>query len=342
MDYSIISKHRGKLMGAAALWIYIFHILPAPAYGAAQGREVLWWYFRNAGFCGVDMFLLLSGLGLGYHMAKHPVGGIGDYGRFLVQRFSRIYWVFLPFALIYAVLDGWGIGLFLSRIVCWDQFAGNLYNFCWYVCCILVMYLLAPLAYGLLRRAGNWSLAALAGFCGVYVLGLIWAKGFIRSDLYAILARLPVFLLGLQTAAYSMDRRRITAWGWITAAALLIGGVFSTFVLNAGLVPSFMPSGNALANVLLAPALVLLLAAVFEGLERFPLFSCVGKVPAFFGGISFEFYLMQEWYVRRGKLALPAQGLIGHVGVFAVMTLLAAALHRLSGLLQKLPGKMKK
>ena len=109
MTCQIISKHRGKLMGVAALWIYVFHILPSPAFANAHGMGKIWWYIRNAGFCGVDMFLFLSGLGLAYHLHRHPVRDLKGWFHFLGQRFSRIYVVFLPFTLIYALLDDWGV-----------------------------------------------------------------------------------------------------------------------------------------------------------------------------------------------------------------------------------------
>ena len=94
----------------------------------------VWWYIRNAGFCGVDMFLFLSGLGLAYHLHRHPVQDLKGWLKFLGQRFSRIYVVFLPFSVIYGLLDGWDMGIFLQRLVCLDQFSVNLYNFCWYIC----------------------------------------------------------------------------------------------------------------------------------------------------------------------------------------------------------------
>ena len=74
----------------------------------------------------------------------------------LFSTFSFLFW-FLPFTLIYALLDDWGVGMFLRRIVCLDQFTGNLYNFCWYVCCILLLYLLAA-------DALAWAVSAIVRF----------------------------------------------------------------------------------------------------------------------------------------------------------------------------------
>lgn len=334
MAYSIISRHRTKLMGVAALWIYVFHILPAPAFYNAEGMGLIWWYFRNVGFCGVDMFLFLSGLGLSYSMEKHPLNGLGDCLRFWAQRFYRIYVVFLPFAVIFALLDGWSFGLFLKRLVCLDQFGGNLYNFCWYVCCILLMYLLAPGLYRLVRH----SPAAMVSVA-VYLGLLLALKGVVRADLYAIAVRLPVFVMGLWVGRLSLEKRTVGWMGRSIYGVMLVAGVVLSFGLNSGLIPSPMPSGNALVNILMVPGLILALCAVFTRMEDHRWFAQVGKFLAFFGGISFECYLLQEWYVRLGKKILPADGTLQHILLFGMMTALAVLLQCLSNALKRIFAK---
>lgn len=335
MNYSIISKHRSKLMGVAALWIYVFHILPAPAYSAAHGFEKIWWYLRNAGFCGVDMFLFLSGLGLAYSMDKRPIQSLGDCWSFWKQRFHRIYVTFFPFALIFALLDGWSVLLLVQRLVCLDQFGGNLYNFCWYVCCILLMYLLAPGLYRLVRRSGALALA----LGGVYLAGLFLLKDTLRADLYAIAVRLPVFTLGLWTAKLSKEARSIGWLGWVCGGVMTLAGFVLSYGLNALLIPSPLPACNALVNVLLAPGVTLFLSAFFELLEGKGWFSPVGRVLTFFGGISFEFYLLQEWYVRIGWIRLPSDGAARQVLVFGVMVILSVLLQKLGDLTKRITIK---
>ena len=334
MTCQIISKHRGKLMGVAAIWIYIFHILPSPAFAEAYGMGKIWWYIRNAGFCGVDMFLFLSGLGLAYHLHRHPISDWRSGLHFLKQRFYRIYVVFLPFTLIYALLDRWSIGIILQRLVCLDQFSVNLYNFCWYVCCILLMYLLTPMLFELVKRP-----AAAAVLTAGYLWLLFALRGILRSDLYAIAVRVPVFVLGLWAAQYSRESRRIGGVGWIVCVAMTMVGFVLSYGLNSRLLQSTLPACNALVNVLLAPGLCMILAALFEVLARWSWSAPVGKLLTFFGGISLELYLMQEWYVRRGKLVLPAQGLVQQVVVFCVMVVLSVALQKLGGLAKLFPKK---
>ena len=51
-----ISRYRGELMGAAMLFIMLFHVELA--------RSDLFFGLRRMGNIGVDMFLFLSGVGL--------------------------------------------------------------------------------------------------------------------------------------------------------------------------------------------------------------------------------------------------------------------------------------
>ena len=80
---AVISKYRKAIMGFAALWILAMHewrlLIP---YGESfWEREV---FLKDIGFCGVDIFLLLSGMGLTYAIKKSSVG------RFYFGRIKRI------------------------------------------------------------------------------------------------------------------------------------------------------------------------------------------------------------------------------------------------------------
>ena len=64
-----IVSYRTELMGLAALWIYIFHewvpLAPnVPVLGFIEG------FIKQIGFFGVDIFFLLSGMGLIFAIEK--------------------------------------------------------------------------------------------------------------------------------------------------------------------------------------------------------------------------------------------------------------------------------
>ena len=59
-----VSRYRGELMGAAILFIILFHI-PLP-------RSDMFFGLRRCCNIGVDMFFFLSGIGLWHSWVKNP------------------------------------------------------------------------------------------------------------------------------------------------------------------------------------------------------------------------------------------------------------------------------
>ncbi len=68
---ALISKYRNMLFGLAAIWIYLAHewVYLLGDFKIACDIE----YIISYGFCGVDIFILLSGLGLIYSIEKRTV-----------------------------------------------------------------------------------------------------------------------------------------------------------------------------------------------------------------------------------------------------------------------------
>lgn len=64
MSYAGLSKYRSELMGVAMLWVMLFH-----AYGLKLGVPLLD-QIKALGFGGVDVFLLLSGMGQYVSLSK--------------------------------------------------------------------------------------------------------------------------------------------------------------------------------------------------------------------------------------------------------------------------------
>ena len=80
MGYSVLSKYRSELMGAAMLWVMLFHA--ADLTFPIPGLDL----FRAAGFGGVDIFILLSAMGLSLSLSRLEQ----EYGAFLARRGLRL------------------------------------------------------------------------------------------------------------------------------------------------------------------------------------------------------------------------------------------------------------
>jgi peptidoglycan/LPS O-acetylase OafA/YrhL len=96
----MLSKYRTELMGVAMLWVMFFH-----ASDLDMGHEALEW-IRAAGFGGVDIFILLSAMGLALSLSKKEV----DYSSFMTRRAQRIlpayYTVVIPYTVFLIIYKG--------------------------------------------------------------------------------------------------------------------------------------------------------------------------------------------------------------------------------------------
>ena len=82
--FDLISKYRSAIMGFAALWILFFHVCGTVI--TAEHPIAAWIEARikRFGYGGVDIFFLLSGMGLTYAISKSKLYV------FYYRRFKRI------------------------------------------------------------------------------------------------------------------------------------------------------------------------------------------------------------------------------------------------------------
>lgn len=206
ISYTLLSQCRGELMGLAMLWIMLYHAF----YWTPQwewGRQV-----KELGFCGVDIFLLLSALGLAMSLGRRQEG----YGAYLKRRLVRV----LP--LYFLVTGCYGLALRLAgqvdlKTVAWTvstlfYWFDKPHCFNWYIPALVGFYLIAPLAVKLLSKtrwpglvvAVSWSL------CFV-VYHIREARGIFENNGGTVM-RLPVFLLGLMLGLFIAGKKPLKLW----------------------------------------------------------------------------------------------------------------------------------
>ena len=137
MQLQLVNTYRYSLMGIAAVWIMLFHLIDFPII--------------NWGYGGVDIFLFLSGWGLYYSWRKRP-----DIRSFYFKRFWRI---FPAYALVVtgAYLFKWiilrdNIDLldYLCALTTVKYWYGYLVH--WYIALIVLLYLLFPFYIKIFRK----------------------------------------------------------------------------------------------------------------------------------------------------------------------------------------------
>lgn len=318
--YALLSRFRSELMGLAILWVMLFH-----AY-QLKFNVLLLDSIRALGFAGVDVFILLSGLGLYVSFSKR---GHEPFFRYFARRCVRIlpaYWLVVGAYSLWLVLRG-RIGLSvllwnLSTLHYWFHIPGS---FNWYVPAILLFYLLAPLlAKGL--RGCRWpALPVLLAFplsYGLYRFSVLYGFHYMADVIY----RIPAFLLGLLVGRYVTEGKKLTAaqgTGWLVLYAC---GSVLTAVSAGGIlyIPTCYPIGLGLTAGCLLTAY--LLSLLHRGREN--------KALRALGESSLEIYLLNVIVTREFSLLQPIFGVddrhfVCYGILFVLNIVLGLLLHRL-------------
>ena len=327
-DLHAVSEARPHLLGLAALGVALFHsysldFFASPLLNRLHLVGVLN-RVREAGNCGVDIFLFLSGLGLYFSMealrergTPHPVRA------FYARRFARVLPPVLIVSILYYGLTGtegpadWAgkvflYGSFLPR----QQVIGY-----WYFALLMLLYLAYPLIDRLHRKGGTPAMAGavLLWVILTFVVRGLFPEWFNRTEI--MLTRVPVFLLGVLFAPYCRGHAEIPHWIPWLGIPLFITGVFLV-----SLIPPELRFLRRFAYAPLALALILGDSAVCGRMRR--------KGPAYrglclLGSFSMEMYLLYEnLYVMDPPLFRSADP----VGITYALTVFTAALVLSAGL----------
>ena len=321
-----ISRFRTVLMGIAALWIVWYHsdmrfdTIP-PFYRLSTAAAAILHAVRSTGNAGVDIFLLLSGMGLYFSLEKSP-GTL----QFYKKRALRVLPPVLIVSAIWAGIDcGGGFFNYFGHVFLLNYFTEGKSYF-WYVNLLLILYLIYPLLHRFLRKRGVWAAVALIAASLVLAASLYFLAPTIFWRFWFSVPRLPVFICGAYLGKLVYEKKEIPRrWLW---GAAVFSAIFWLLTLYLHFRHFDSRSIIVLQFYLYCPlslSTVLLCSAFFA---RFSL-SGVQNVLAWFGGISLEIYLLYErvdMVCRQVFSADDKMHIVYYVPVFVTTILLSAAL----------------
>lgn len=297
--FLLVSKYRNAVMGIAALWVLFFHAwIPITPLSTAEHFNLFGFierYLKAIGYCGVDIFLLVSGLGLTFAIKK------GSLLRFYYRRFRRILLPPLVVSLLLWGIFGWTALEFLRNISGYNFFFKDTTCFLWFIPAIVTLYLFFPLYYKFFEKAGNKYLFTAGAIALWLAISLLLLK-IMRPDLYGFTNRIPVFIIGILFGYITQNKKDIvfTVWTYICLMITLALGLYLAYltsILNYGFI---LPYSNILPNCLIAVSLPFLIAKLLDLAERH--LSLFGRiltaVISFFGTFTLESYCVQEWFVK--------------------------------------------
>lgn len=304
--------------------------------------------FSEVGYHAVAVFLVLSGFGLTYSLAKtgDPAGGWLRWYRSRLLRLFPMYWVahlvylLVPFQARYEPIDYRFVLSFLGdRIWPVDMIFYYFNPALWYFGLLLQLYLVYPVLFRLLQRLGPaafLALAALTTLAARYVMLVVWPVNGLYLQGAFFLPRLWEFALGMGLGwLYRKDASRADAW-LFWPPAFLAGAVLYWL----GIESYATTASYTFADPLIGTGLTILLAHVARIGDRVP---TVGPALATVGAYSYGLYLLHQpfvLYVAAAVRHLPTPSFIAVlVALIAVLTLVAMALEmRVNRLAQRVLG----
>ena len=319
--YSLLSKYRSELMGFASLWVMLFHAFHLhPTFGPIK-------LFKSLGFAGVDIFILLSGMGLCLSLARREEEGSSLRTYFLrrVERILPTYWLVVGIYSLWLRIQGrisltvaaWS----LSTLHYWFHIPGS---FNWYIPAALAFYLIAPFYWKLFCRCKFKGLltALLFPFAyGLYRLAIPLGVVHMQDFIY----RIPAFGLGVLMGYYLLNKQELTVthatvWSWAAACGIILGILCWKKDLY---IPTCYLFGLALVSG------TLLLAKILDYLH----WNWLHRPLRVLGACSLEIYLLNVIITREFEVLAPlfdvdSKHIIYYIIVYAINLFLGIVLHK--------------
>lgn len=279
-----LSRYRGELMGAAMIFIVLFHVnLP---------RTDMFFGLRRMGNVGVDMFLFLSGMGLWYSWMKNP-----SVKHFFYRRYLRIYPAWLIMACLYYIPRFKGgdwmawLDLVGDITINWDFWLHDELTF-WYVPATMMLYLFAPAYMELIKRKPvyRWLPALMMMWCIIvqYVIPIHNTVGHIEI----FWSRVPIFFIGINMGEMIRQKQTFdkhTLWLILLFFAVSLSSCIYLEQMRHGKFPLFL---ERMLYIPLTITACILLCYLFQVLPQ-----RVNRFLVFIGGISLEIYLIHAHFV---------------------------------------------
>jgi peptidoglycan/LPS O-acetylase OafA/YrhL len=300
-----MSRYRGELMGAAMLFIILFHV--------GLNRWDPFFGLRRTGNVGVDMFLFLSGIGLWYSWTKKkkkaeaPAEGDApaetaeaprkegwhDIWSFYLRRFIRIYPAWLIVAGLYYIPKFHGdwltlIGELAININFWRY--GELAF--WYIPAIMALYLIAPFYMMLIERHPMYRWIPLITIIWCIMVEWVLPLHDAVNHLEIFWSRVPIFLIGINFGKYVKEKHTIdgqAVWMLIVMWLLTFGTCLYLEQIRHGDFPLFV---ERMLYIPFTVMTIMLLNRVFRRTPRW-----FNTFFAFVGTVSLEAYLIHIHFV---------------------------------------------
>lgn len=287
MNLSFISKFRTELMGIAMLLV-VWHHLPMNI-----NFSVYDFLKTNGGF-GVDIFLLLSGMGLYFSTSK----GL-DMKKYAIKRAIRIFPIYSLIIVVLSIIKGGGYDItnIILKITTIGWWTGHgAYD--WFIPNLVLLYILYPFYYLCLKPHKYGFYLGIIIVIGLYLYIFSLPYGSSFQSLY----RYPVFFLGAVVGKLLKENVKEKKIDYFFLLLFCIGCGLSIYAYHKynepNLDPSIMPVIKLngwlfIPYIFLVTGFCLIIAYILS----FKQISCINKPLKLIGSMSLEVYLLHGQFI---------------------------------------------
>ncbi len=288
--YYYLSKYRSVLMGLAILWVVWFHSSVKLDFFQTDVLNDTFSFLKDIGYGGVDIFLLVSGMGIYNSLDKND---ISQYIKNRVKRITPVWWSYL---LISVLLGRFIFKIYFSKleIIGFATYTGfwldmsNQGN--WYIYAIMLFYLISPIIYSLIKSSKNKLLMCLT----FVIISLIISVPFIYNFKLIVFSRLPIYIIGMYVSS-SLKNISIKKIHWVGLLISFIVGVAVLFIFYTYFKKYLWPYGLWwYPFIIITPTLSLLIAKFLDIANKIihPILSLL----SLFGKSSLEILLVSDYF----------------------------------------------
>ncbi len=282
LTFKIISDYRTIIMGIAILSIIIFHFTEdCMLYNYHyDGFIKLYKTFISSG--GVDIFLLVSGLGLYYSMKKTK-----SIKSFYKKRYFRVLIPYLivsiPAFIWFSIHNNLGILDFIKNITFINIFVEGNYWY-WYVFFICFLYLLFPIIYKFINDKYVFIKVVFLCFVSTLISIIIYLVDInLFYKLELMLLRFVPFFVGILLGYYSYHKKKITKVELVIILCLLLS--FLLVLLHN----IFLKRYGIFLGL---SSLILIIIMLLDKIDKTKFYNIFSKIFTFLGKYSLELYLL--------------------------------------------------
>lgn len=298
MSLSLLSKFRTELMGVAMLLV-VWHHLPINI-----NLTVYDFLKKNGGF-GVDIFLLLSGIGL-YFSAYRGL----NLKEYAIKRSIRIFPIYAIIIIASNILKGTYDPLnLLFKITTIGWWTGHgAYD--WFIPNLVVLYVIYPFFYLIIKQKNNGIYYGMAVIISLYAVIFCLPYGSSFQALY----RYPVFLLGViigRLIKNNIEDKRIN----ISFILLFIMGcsmsVYAYIKYNQPNLDPYIVPEIKLNGWLFIPYIFIVtgFCMLTSYILSFTKIEIINKSLKLIGGMSLEVYLLHGQFISLTRYITDTYGL---------------------------------